>query len=338
MGKQAEQAGGHEDGAFAAALLAMARRRDPAVTAIEGIARVSAGATLETWALDAVRADGSVPLILRRSPGNRAGTSVTLDCEAEVLRAVGAAGLAVPEVWHVLTAEDGLGEGFLMRRIAGETVPRRIIRAVEASGTGERLVAQLGDALALLHATPPEGLPPLVTTDARTALDQLEEGMSRPGAQPRPVFELALRWLRRRLPDPVTPALVHGDFRNGNIIVGPDGLGAILDWEIVHWGDPAEDLAWIELPPWRFGILEKPVGGLGSRNSFHAAYAARSGRPIDPARVDFWRILGSLRWGIGTAAMIEWFHGHDPSVERAMIARRASENEMDLMRAITGRE
>ena len=152
-------------------------------------------------------------------------------------------------------------------------------------------------------------------------------------------FELALRWLRERLPgDPVRPQLVHGDFRNGNLIVGPEGVRAVIDWEIAHLGDPAEDLAWICLPPWRFGQIDRPVGGLGARADLFDAHAAATGQPVEVDRVDFWQVMGSLRWGIGCAGMLDWFaSGRDPTVERAMIARRVSENELDLMRFFAGR-
>jgi aminoglycoside phosphotransferase (APT) family kinase protein len=153
------------------------------------------------------------------------------------------------------------------------------------------------------------------------------------------VFDVALRWLRAHAPDePAQLQLVHGDFRNGNLIVGADGVRAVLDWEVAHLGDPAEDLAWICLPPWRFGEMDRPVGGLGQREEMFRAYEAASGKRVDPGRVRFWEALGSLRWGVGCAGMFEWFDsGRDPSVERAMIARRVSESELDLLRVMAGR-
>ncbi|WP_338465558.1 phosphotransferase family protein [Novosphingobium sp. ZN18A2] len=323
---------------FAAKLLAAAKRVDPEVTGIAGVSRVSAGATLQTWSIDLEKGGAILPLILRRSPGGRAKASLTLDDEAAVIRAVGAKGLAAPAVWHVLRSEDALGEGFLMERIDGETLPRRIIRMVEAAGSGETLTRQLGKTLGQLHRVSLDGLPGLSHSDAETQIARLEEELRKDGVQPRPVFELALKWLRQRIPDPVEPRLVHGDFRIGNVIVGKEGLRAVLDWEIVHIGDPAEDLAWMQVPPWRFGGLDKPVGGIGRPEVLYAAYEEETGEPVDVERVRFFRVLGSLRWGVSTAGMVEWLRGHDPTVERAMIARRASENEIDLLRAMAGKE
>jgi aminoglycoside phosphotransferase (APT) family kinase protein len=154
----------------------------------------------------------------------------------------------------------------------------------------------------------------------------------------RPVFELGFRWLRQNAPAELAQyRLVHGDFRNGNMIFGSNGVRAVLDWEVAHIGDPAEDLAWICAPPWRFGQLDHPVGGLGSRQQLFEAYEAATGERVDPARVHYWEVMGSLRWGVGCAGMLDWFtSGRDQTVERAMIARRVSENELDLMRILTG--
>lgn len=329
-------AGGNDR--FTAALLAMARHVDPSVSAITGVSRVSAGATLETWALDAEHPAGTVPLILRRSPGARAGTSLPLTTEAEVLRAAARQQLAVPSVWHVLRPEDELGDGFLMNRIPGETLARRIIRDDAYAKARSVLAKQIGTTLGKLHDLAHDQLPTLPRSDASTQLARMEAEMSKPGVQPRPVFELAVKWLQARVPEPVPPRLVHGDFRIGNLIVGEDGLRAVLDWEVAHIGDPAEDLAWLQIPPWRFGVLDRPVGGVGRAEDLYAAYAAETGRPVDVDRIRFWRVLGSLRWGVSTAGMINWLRTSDPSVERAMIVRRASENELDLLRAIMGRD
>jgi aminoglycoside phosphotransferase (APT) family kinase protein len=119
--------------------------------------------------------------------------------------------------------------------------------------------------------------------------------------------------------------------RNGNIVVGPEGLRAVLDWEVVHLGDPMEDLGWICVTSWRFGEIDKPAGGFGSREDLFAGYEAVSGTPVDAARVRFWEIMGTLRWGLSCAMMAREFQAGDRSVERAAIGRRASETDIDLL-------
>jgi len=333
-----------ETEALQAALTALLPRLLPGCHGVDGLQRLSAGATLQTWAFDAVGAGAPQPLILRRSPGGlRGAESLALADEAALLRALAAVSPALrpvlAEVLHVATPADGLGDGFLMRRVAGETIPRKIQRDEAFAAARPRLVAHLGAALAAIHHADPASLPSLPQRGLQATLDRLAARCATL-SRPNPVFAHALRWLQQHRPDPAQErlALVHGDYRLGNVIVDGRGLAAVLDWEIAHLGDPAEDLAWICLPPWRFGRIELPAAGLGTREQLFAAYQAAGGGPVDPARVRWWQAAGSLRWGLGCAGMREWFDsGRDPSVERAMIARRVSENEIDLLRLIAPR-
>jgi aminoglycoside phosphotransferase (APT) family kinase protein len=152
------------------------------------------------------------------------------------------------------------------------------------------------------------------------------------------VFELALRWLKRHDPGPPDQmTLVHGDFRHGNLVIGPDGVRAVLDWELAHLGDPMEDLGWVCVNSWRFGEIDKPVGGFGSREELFAGYES-AGRRVDPERVRFWEVMGTLRWGVMCCGMMQRFRAApDHSMERAMIGRRSSETEIDLLRLLAPR-
>jgi aminoglycoside phosphotransferase (APT) family kinase protein len=242
-----------------------------------------------------------------------------------------------PAIRCVFTPDDQLGEGFLMERIAGATIPSKILRDAELADTRAKLPAQLGTIAAGIHRIDPATTPELPLLDGSRQLGLLRSQYESQSTS-RPVFELAFRWLHEHLPSPVTPVLVHGDYRHGNLIIGPQGVRAVLDWELAHLGDPVEDLAWLCIPPWRFGEIDKPVGGFGSREDLFAAYERASGTHIDPARFHWWDVLGSLRWGIMCAGMPAWFRsGRDRSIERAMIGRRASESELDLLRALAAR-
>ena len=139
--------------------------------------------------------------------------------------------------------------------------------------------------------------------------------------------------LKRNAPPPVAPVLVHGDFRNGNLMIHPDdGLRAVLDWELAHIGDPAEDLGWICVNSWRFGAYDKPVGGFGQYEQLLEGYNAAGGRDISVERIQYWQMLGSMKWGIMCMTMYQSFAtGADASIERAMIGRRTSETEIDLI-------
>ena len=325
------------DPAMSEGLRRMLARLDPRVREVSNLTRLSAGATNQTWSLDAVRDAGVEPLILRRSAVGRGPGVLSLQAEAHVLSAVHGRSVPVPEIRYVLVPEDGLGEGFLMERIAGATLPGKILRDPALASVRPRLASQLGSIAAAIHAVELSRLPELPLLDAQRQLEHLQS-QYRAQETARPVFDLAFRWLREHLPPAVKPVLVHGDYRHGNLIIGAQGVHAVLDWELAHVGDPAEDLTWMCIPPWRFGELDKPVGGFGLREDLLAAYERASGRAIEKARIEWWDVLGSLRWGIMCADMPKWLRsGRDTSVERATISRRASESELDLLRLLAPR-
>jgi aminoglycoside phosphotransferase (APT) family kinase protein len=168
--------------------------------------------------------------------------------------------------------------------------------------------------------------------DAAETLAWYETVFRRTGAC-RPVLELAFHALARDLPPPARPALVHGDFRTGNLMIdSSNGIVAVLDWELAHIGDPAEDIGWLCVNSWRFGMVEKPVGGFGSLDSLLNAYESAGGTPPSAARIRYWQMLGSLKWAVMCLTMFEIFRsGADPSLERAAIGRRVSECEADLL-------
>ncbi|CAN5156938.1 phosphotransferase family protein [soil metagenome] len=302
---------------------------------IDNLRRLSGGATQELWRFELKDFDRTV-LVLRRSPGGAAGFVETagLEVEAELLRLAKTAGAPVPEVRHVLRKSDGAGQGFIMSFVQGETLGGRIVKDPALAPAREILARQCGEILARIHTIAPDSLPSLKRS---TPAELVDEWRRRYLASdwPRPVFEVAFRWLDAHCPAPPTsPRLVHGDFRNGNLMIGPDGVRAVLDWELAHVGDPLEDLAWICVNAWRFGALDKPVGGFGTREDLYAGYEAAGGETVDRDRAAWWEVFGTLRWGVMCAGMTAMFRGADRTVERAVIARRTSETEIDLMRLL----
>ena len=297
--------------------------------------RLTGGASMETWAFAIEGAKGREDLILRRRSvafDPDTARSIALGTEAALIRATGANGALVPEVRHVCDAADGLGEAYVMVRLEGETLGRKITSDPRFDGVRPALARQCGEAVARVHATPPPADLKLRFSYAQGELDRYEQSYRDSGAQ-RPVLELAFQYLRRRMPPPVPPRLLHGDFRNGNIMFHPDaGVVALLDWELAHIGDPAEDLGWICTNSWRFGRPDRPVGGFGDYADLLAGYEAASGGAIPLERVRFWQMLGSLRWGVMCLGMyLSWSTGVEKSVERPMIGRRVSETEADLV-------
>jgi len=309
-------------------------------TGIANAARLSGGASQETWSFDIVHPDGNIGAILRRAPvgyGAAPDRAAGLGAEAVLMQQAYAAGIPSPRVMHVLSPADELGTGFIMGRVDGETIPRKILRDEKFAAARPKLARQLGGVLAKIHALGLPQLPELRRMTAASEIGELERDY-RSLNWPRPVFDLALRWLRDNDPGPSPEVtLVHGDFRHGNLIIGPDGVRAVLDWELAHLGDPMEDLGWICVNSWRFGEIDKPVGGFGSREELFAGYE-EAGRRVDPASVKFWEVMGTLRWGVMCCGMMQRFRiGPDHSMERAMIGRRASETEIDLLRLLAPR-
>ncbi len=296
--------------------------------------RLTGGASKETWALEAVGSAGAAPLIMRRLSADALPSERTIepDCEARLIRRAGECGVPTPRVCHILEPWDGLGAGFLSARIEGETLARRILRNPEFAEIRSKLSFQCGAILARIHAIPLATLPQLKAQFALGDLDGLYRSYRSFGGGS-PVFEAAFRWLRDRAPGEArVPRLVHGDFRNGNLIVGPEGVRAVLDWELAHLGDPAEDLGWITVNSWRFGMIDEPVGGFGSVEQMLEGYRSEGGEDIDVSRVLYWRTLGSLRWGLMCRSMAcPGQAGGRITVEGAMIGRRISETELDLL-------
>ena len=302
---------------------------------VGGLRRLPGGASRETWAFDACVGGRTLPLVLRRDPPGRPAER---DCARELplLLAAAAAGVPVPAARWAESRPDVLGAPFIVvDRVEGEAIPRRILREPALAGAREGLVRQCAAALARLHAVRPEGLDALGEALAPARLVAAQRALLDSLGEPHPVFELALRWLGERAPDGRAPAFVHGDFRLGNVIVGPDGLRAVLDWELAHAGDPAEDLGWFCVRAWRFGAAGRPAGGLGSREELLDAYAAAGGAPVGADDLRFWEVYGTLRWGVMCVIQASvHLTGAVRSVELAAIGRRACEMEWALLELV----
>jgi aminoglycoside phosphotransferase (APT) family kinase protein len=131
--------------------------------------------------------------------------------------------------------------------------------------------------------------------------------------------------------------VVHGDFRLGNVIVGEQGLNAVIDWELAHVGDPMEDLGWLCVKAWRFGG-GPPVAGLGSYDDLVGPYEAARGVAVDRVAMHWWEVLGTWKWAIMCILQASaHLSGASRSHELAAIGRRVCENEYDLFLALEGR-
>lgn len=321
---------------------------------VEGLRRLTGGASRETWSFDAAIEDAGededpgggverLPLILQRDARPTA-KELSRRQEFDLMAAAFAAGVPAPEPLFFGSAlpsqgeRSFAGEFYIVRRVDGETLPRRLLRDDAYASTRAVLPAQLGGILAQIHAIPLTSpvlasLPgaPAGASAAVTEVQRYEQVFRAIAVEPHPAFELAFRWLAQHLPGGTPRALVHGDFRIGNVLFDTGGARAILDWELAHAGDPAEDMGFICVRSWRFGG-DKPVGGIGTREEFFAAYEAAGGAKVDPERVRFWEVFGNLRWGIICLGQARaYLDGHSDSVELASIGRRTAETEWELL-------
>ena len=267
-----------------------------------------------------------------------------VDVEASIREVARAAGVPVPQLRAVCMDPDVLGGPFMVADcVEGETIPRRVLRLVENDDLGARVAAQLGEALARLHGIratdAPHGLSSRATTNpAEAALDIADRELTALLA-PRPALALALRWLEVQLPTaPERRAIVHGDARNGNLVVGSDGLRALLDWErTTRDDDPARDIAWPAVRMWRFGNDDREIGGFAPRGPFLDAYVGCGGT-YDEDRIHWWKVMSNVSWALGLAGQAaQHLDGTTPSLVLAASGRRIHELEWDTLMLIAER-
>ncbi|NKB97648.1 MAG: phosphotransferase [Pseudomonadales bacterium] len=315
----------------------LARNLDGFQTLIK-VERLSGGASQETYRIEVEADEGARVLAMRRAPGGEKVEPTPghpgLDVEALLMQSARDVGVPEPEVFHVLIDDDGLGDGFIMEWLDGVALGARVVRSPELEEIRPRLAYLCGEILAKIHSID------LAATGLDKRLDVLSPEAYieqtwqryRDFDTAQPMIDYAGRWLVDHCPDDFVPTLVHNDFRNGNVMFSPDGVVAVLDWEVAHIGDPMRDLGWICTNSWRFGRSDLPVGGFGSYDDLFAGYESVTGEPVDRDRVKFWEVFGSFWWAIGCLGMAEHYRtGPDQTVERPAIGRRSSECQIDCV-------
>ena len=281
---------------------------------------------MESWRFSS----GPDDFVLRRAPSLEFMKDRPFghDVEAALIEAARAKGVTAPEVVAVLEEADGLGLGFVMRALPGTADPKVILACDDPAG----LLREAARDLARIHSIRPGDVPDAVPVmDYRAAIADLKQQFMDAGGD-RPIIALGLRWLEDNCPPEVEPVLNHGDYRMGNLLVEGSHLTGVLDWEIAHFGDRHEDLAFGCMAVWRFARYDRPALGLGSIENYIAAYEAEAGVKIDPARFRFWTIYRTVWWAMGCLKMAaQWRSGADRMLERVVISRRTSEQELDLL-------
>ncbi len=314
---------------------------------VEELAPLTGGACQDNYRVALCGLDGGSDkqrFALRSDAARSLAGSIGRREEFAVIAAARRAGVSTPQARWL--REGLVSEGrhaYLLDWVEGEAIGRRVVKAPALAEARARLPAQLAGELAKIHSITPELAPEVATLSMVTtpaddpcdgALRFLREMLGTlPEAQPS--IELVCAWLAEHKPTPVAPRLVHGDFRVGNFMVGPEGLRAVLDWEFAHWGDPAEDVAWLCVRDWRFGELALAAGGIARRDDFYRAYEHATGTTLDRARVRWWEVMGNARWAAGSVQQGErYLSGDEQDIELVAIARRAAEMQWEALRLL----
>ena len=332
---------------FASLLRAAVARHLGAPGTLHDLQRLTGGATKATWSFDAECGGTRMPLIMQTTNAGAASIPAAIDGltphltaeeDAQVMRAAERVGVPAPHVHALLEPADGLGHGYITGRVPGETIGTRILREERFAAARSAMAAQCGTILALVHTIDPREVPFLMDQDAAAQVAAYRRYVDHYRLR-LPAVEMGLRWAADRIPSKPRRAVLHGDFRMGNIIVGEEGVRCVLDWEIAQIGDPMQDLGWLCVKTWRFGG-HNPVGGFGAREDLFAAYEKASGVTVDPAQVLFWEAFGDVKWAIMCLFKAMAFSdGTEPlSLEQAAIGRRIEEPLLDFLNLIEGRD
>lgn len=293
---------------------------------IHAVTRLTGGATMESWRFEFA----NETFVLRRAPTLEfmAERPFGHDTEAAIIRAAHAAGVTAPEIVAELAPDDELGSGFIMRALPGTPDPRAILIMDDP----DTLLREAARDLARIHAIVRDDVPDDVPTlEYAHGVAELRKQFEEAGGD-RPIIALGLKWLADNIPAPVEPVLNHGDYRLGNVLAESSRLTGVLDWELAHFGDRHEDLAFGCMAVWRFARYDRPALGLGTLEEYFAAYEAESGHRVDHERFRFWLIYRTVWWALGCLRMAQiWRSGEDRMLERVVISRRTSEQELDLL-------
>src|SRR3984893_30032 len=283
---------------------------------------LAGGASKEAWSVDA----GDEHLLVRRAAGSVIHRhTLSLEDEFAVLQAAYEAGVKAPRPYAYIPDLSGR-EAFVMERLEGDTIGRRIVQKDELARARAVLPVQMAEELAKIHAIPAGRVSFLPEAKLERMVEEVDEG-----GEPHPPIQLRLCWLGETRPPARDPVFVHGDYRIGNLVVGEDGLVGVLDWEFAHLDDPVRDLAFALVRAWWFGVPEKRLGGIGPVEPYLERYNELTGFDVQPYELDYWELAGNVGWAIGCLTQMQrHLTGQDRSVELAILGRLGAEVEYEI--------
>ena len=309
--------------------------------------RLAGGASQEVWLVrvaDQGESEGGTgtqkpaerEIILRRDmDGALSAMARTRLEEYTLMQRAAEAGIPVPKLFYEPLTLEGRN-AFFMEYLRGETIGRRLVQDPQYAAARAALPQQITKALVAIHRIDVATVPFLRTPQSPLDLvEGLERDLDACG-EGHPALELGLRWLRLNAPPLERTALVHGDYRLGNFVVGETGLRGVLDWELAHTGDPDEDLGWLCVRAWRFGSDELAAAGITTREELLRLYSAAGGHEVTMERLRYWELFGNVKWGIVALSQAgRHLRGETPSVELATLGRVAAEMEWETLHLLS---
>jgi aminoglycoside phosphotransferase (APT) family kinase protein len=318
---------------------------------VSGLTRIHGGASRETYRLRlAYKEDGQSfdkGLILRRDPvGSLIDTERALEFTA--YQAYEGSSVPVPAALYLEEDLEWMGRPFfVMELIEGCDVAQPFSESPytdKAEKFAEQFFGILGSIAAKdISNTALEKFVEVPALDGcwEKELSHWEKVLDEDELEPQPIARAAIRHLRRNPPPPAQRlSVVHGDYRSGNFLYDSDGkIQGILDWEMVHIGDPFEDLAWAMNPLWSHGVPEKPAGMVDAVTAIRH-WEITSACTFDPAAFDWWNIFNCVKGlGIWISSSKEYSDGenNDPVLALAGWICTSSHNKI-LVELLRNRE
>ncbi|MEA2624217.1 MAG: hypothetical protein QOD06_262 [Candidatus Binatota bacterium] len=276
---------------------------------IAGLERYTVGFSWVTYGFEASWTDArrarTEPLILRIGPPTGLFAPYDPFPQFAAFEVLHGSGVPVPRPFWWSDDPEPFGAPFLIcEKVAGEAPLPWVAEGREAfpPAAREALAEQFVAALAALHrfewrGTPLERLGAVTEESAaRVAIEFWEEQLARWAFRAHPMLDWGLAWLRDHCAPAPRVSVVHGDYRTGNFLEENARLTAILDWELVHLGDPLEDLGWICLRSFRG--RSPYMCHLIERERLYARYEELAGIPVPPERVRFWEAFGTMKLAV----------------------------------------
>jgi len=296
----------------------LASKLDVQDLAITDVWRNLEGWSMETYSLELSWVDKgrrmSRDLIVRKEPVSGLLEPYDVSIEYRVLSALNRTPVAVPETYWYEPDPEVLGLPFyVMEKVDGAVHFWSMNldpgwRLIPDDKERESLASDFVKNIALIHNADWKGLglgflgdPGPGRGSALQQVDYWEEVIAKAGLAKKPLVVYARNWLRDNLVENDRVTIVHGDFRTGNYVARDGRIAAVLDWEMVHLGDPMEDISYIIGTAWRSSRPHLWVSHLLPQEEFFDRYQLESGISIDRDKLKFYHVLNNFK-AVGIAA------------------------------------